>query len=307
MSDGFEVRDARFEACIDRSATLQRIWTGGTWTEGPVWSPAWQSLVWSDIPNDRRLRWDALTGAVGDMRSGLGCYTNGSTLDGQGRIVACEHGTRSVTRLEHDGSVTVLASRYLGLRLNSPNDVVVATDGSVWFTDPHYGIISDHEGFEAPMEQDGQQVYRLDPAGHLHRMTDDFACPNGLAFSPDERLLYVSDTGATHFETGERHIRRFAVGADGSLSDGVVFAVCENGLFDGFRLDAEGRLWTSAHDGVHCYAPDGTLIGKVLVPEKVSNCCFGGPDLRRLFITASSSVYAIDVTVRGFWTGPSPR
>ncbi|MBV6657233.1 MAG: SMP-30/gluconolactonase/LRE family protein [Devosiaceae bacterium] len=300
----YEVRDARFEALINRANPLERLWTGAVWCEGPVWSPAWQSLVWSDIPNDRRLRLDTVTGTVGEIAAGLGRYTNGSTLDREGRIVACQHGTRSVTRLEHDGSMTIIADQYEGKRLNSPNDVVVKSDGTVWFTDPHYGIVSNHEGFQAPLEQDGQHVYRVDLDGSITRVADDFACPNGLAFSRDETVLYVSDTGATHFESGEHHIRRFSVNADNTLAGGSVFAECEAGLFDGFRMDVQDALWTSAYDGVHCYTPEGALIGKVLVPEKVANVCFGGPDLSRLYITASSSLYAIDLAVAGHWTGP---
>ncbi|MEM7636302.1 MAG: SMP-30/gluconolactonase/LRE family protein [Pseudomonadota bacterium] len=299
-NDNYEVRDDRFRRSIKTDEPIERIWTGGRWTEGPVYSPAFRCLLWSDIPNDRRLRWDELSGSVGDIRSGLGCYTNGSTLDREGRIVACEHGTRSVTRVEHDGSVTTLASHYQGKRFNSPNDVVVRSDGTIWFTDPAYGIESDYEGFQAEPELDGEHVYRLDPAsGDCTRVADDFVCPNGLAFSLDEQTLYIADSGATRYPSGEHHIRAFTVAGDGSLSGGEVFAECESGVFDGFRFDNQGRIWTSAGDGVHCYHPDGTLLGKVFIPETVSNLCFGGPKLNRLFITASSSVYTVLLATTG--------
>ncbi len=293
-TENYEIRDERFRRSIKLGETVDQIWTGGRWTEGPVYSAAYRSLVWSDIPNDRRLRWDELTGSVGDFRSGQGCYTNGSTLDREGRIVACEHGTRSVTRIEHDGSVTTLASHFDGKRFNSPNDVVVRSDGSIWFTDPAYGIESDYEGFQAEPELDGEHVYRLDPGtGSLTQVTDDFACPNGLAFSLDEQTLYIADSGGTRYASGEHHIRKFAVTSDGTLTGGEVFAECEDGVFDGFRIDTRDRIWTSARDGVHCIHPDGTLIGKIFVPEKVSNVCFGGPKRNRLFITASRSVYTV--------------
>ena len=299
-TDTYEIRDDRFKRSIKLDEPIDQIWTGGKWTEGPVYSPAFRCLIWSDIPNDRRLRWDELTGAVGDIRSGLGCYTNGSTLDRQGRIVACEHGTRSVTRIEHDGSVTTLASHFEGKRFNSPNDVVVRSDDTIWFSDPAYGIESDYEGFQADPELDGEHVYRLDPAtGDVTQVTTDFACPNGLAFSLDEQTLYIADSGGTRYASGEHHIRAFSVSADGKLSDGDVFAECEEGVFDGFRLDTQGRIWTSAKDGVHCYHPDGTLLGKIFVPEEVSNVCFGGPKRNRLFITASTSVYAVLLPTTG--------
>lgn len=299
-TDTYEILDERFRRSVKLAEPVERLWTGGRWTEGPVYSGAFRCVIWSDIPNDRRLRWDELTGAVGDFRSGLGCYTNGSTLDRQGRIIACEHGTRSVTRIEHDGSVTVLASQYRGRRFNSPNDVVVKSDGTIWFTDPAYGIESDYEGFQADPEQDGEHVYRLDPAtGDCRRVADDFACPNGLAFSPDESILYIADSGGTRYASGERHIRAFRVGDDGSLSGGAVFATCDNGFYDGFRLDTQGRIWTSAGDGVHCLHPDGTLIGKILVPERVSNLCFGGLKRNRLFITASTSLYSVLLATSG--------
>lgn len=299
-TERYEIRDERFRRSIKLAEPVEQIWAEGQWTEGPVYSPAFRSLIWSDIPNDRRVRWDELTGAVGDFRSGLGCYTNGSTLDRQGRIVACEHGTRTVTRIEHDGTVTTLASRYQGKRFNSPNDVVVKSDGSIWFTDPAYGIESDYEGFQAEPEQDGEHVYRIDPAsGEITRVTHDFACPNGLAFSLDEKTLYIADSGGTRYASGEHHIRKFAVGDDGKLSGGEVFAECEEGVFDGFRLDNQGRIWTSAADGVHCIHPDGTLIGKIFVPEIVSNVCFGGPKGNRLFITASKSVYTVRLCTTG--------
>ncbi len=299
-TDNYEIRDDRFKRSIKLDEPIEQVWTGGKWTEGPVYSPVFRCLIWSDIPNDRRLRWDELTGAVGDIRSGLGCYTNGSTLDRQGRIVACEHGTRSVTRIEHDGSVTTLASTFQGKRFNSPNDVVVRSDGTIWFSDPAYGIESDYEGFQADPELDGEHVYRLDPAtGDITQATTDFACPNGLAFSLDEETLYIADSGGTRYPSGEHHIRAFSVGPDGTLSGGDVFAECEEGVFDGFRLDTQGRIWTSAKDGVHCYHTDGALLGKIFIPEEVSNVCFGGSKRNRLFITASTSVYSVLLPTTG--------
>lgn len=296
----YEIRDDRFRRSVKIDEPIEQLWTGGRWTEGPVYAPAFRCLVWSDIPNDRRLRWDECSGAVGDFRSNQGAYTNGSTLDRQGRMVACEHGTRSVTRIEHDGSITTLAERFEDKRFNSPNDVVVKSDDSIWFTDPAYGIESDYEGFQAEPEIDGEHVYRIDPkTGLCARVADDFACPNGLAFSLDEKTLFIADSGGTRYPSGERHIRAFSVADDGGLSGGKVFAECETGVFDGFRIDNRDRIWTSAGDGVHCYDPDGGLIGKVFVPEEVSNLCFGGPKRNRLFITASTSLYSVLLATSG--------
>ena len=217
--------------------------------------------------------------------------------------MSCEHGGRRVTRTEHDGSVTVLADRYEGKRLNSPNDVVVKSDGTVWFTDPPYGILTDYEGYKADSEIGANYVYRLDPAsGALSVASDDFDKPNGLAFSPDESILYIADTGLSHDPNGPHHIRAFSVAESGALSGGEVFAEITPGVADGFRLDTEGNIWTSAGDGIHCYTPDGTLLGKILIPEKVSNCTFGGPRRNRLFITATTSLYAIYVNARGVQT-----
>jgi gluconolactonase len=248
------------------------------------------------VPEDRLLRWDEATGTVGVFREPSG-YANGNTRDGAGRLVTCEQGTRSVTRTEHDGSVTVLADRYEGKRLNSPNDVIAAHDGSVWFTDPSYGIESDYQGHRAPSEIGGCHVYRWDPgtSGCL-RVADDFERPNGLAFSPGERLLYVSDSAA-------KHLRAFAVGAAGALSGGAVFATCAAGTFDGLRIDEAGRVWVAAGDGVHCFDPDGTLIGKIRVPEAVANVVFGGLKRNRLFICASTSLYSIHLGTNGL---PAP-
>ncbi len=290
----YEILDDRFKRSVKLDEPIERLWSDGKWTEGPVYSAAFRCVIWSDIPNDRRLRWDELTGAVGVVHCDTGSYTNGSTIDRQGRVVACEHGKRRVSRTEHDGSVTVLADCYRGKRFNSPNDVVVKSDGSIWFTDPAYGIESDYEGFMAEPELDGEHVYRIDPSsGEVTQVADDFVCPNGLAFSLDESLLYIADSGGTRYPSGEHHIRQFRVSDDGRLTDGRLFAECTNGFFDGFRLDNKGRIWSSAGDGVHCYEPDGTLIGKVFVPEVVSNLCFGGLKRNRLFITASRSLYTV--------------
>ena len=296
----FEILDERFKRSVKVDEPIERLWSDGKWTEGPVYSPAFRSLIWSDIPNDRQLRWDELTGVTGVLQSGFGRYTNGSAMDRQGRIVSCEHGNRRVVRTEHDGSTTVLAEEFLNKRLNSPNDVVVRSDHSIWFTDPAYGIETDYEGFEADQEQDGEHVYRIDPkSGECTRVADDFACPNGLAFSLDETQLYIADSGGTRYPSGEHHIRRFNVDDSGRLSGGEVFAECTNGVFDGFRLDNRGRLWTSARDGVHCYEPDGQLVGKINIPEEVSNLCFGGVKRNRLFITASTSIYSVLLATSG--------
>jgi gluconolactonase len=245
------------------------------------------------------MRFDETSGNVSVFRHPAG-YSNGNTVDRQGRLVTCEHGNRRVTRTEHDGSITVLASQYQGRRFNSPNDVVVKSDGSIWFTDPAYGIDSDYEGHKAESEIGDCHVYRVVPhTGDVSIVADDFVRPNGLAFSPDEKRLYVADTGATHVKEGPRHIRVFDVDDNGKLSGGGVFATCTQGLFDGFRLDEAGRIWTSAGDGVHCYESDGTLIGKILVPEAVANVVFGGPKRNRLYICATTSLYAIMLPVNG--------
>jgi gluconolactonase len=292
-----EILDARFERCVRPGAPIERLADGCKWAEGPAYLDG--GVVWSDIPNNRMLRWDEATGAVSVFRAPSD-FANGNTLDPQGHLVTCEHGTRRVTRTEADGSITVLADRFDGKRLNSPNDVVVRSDGSVWFTDPSYGIDSDEEGYQAESEIGACHVYRVDPdSGEVRIAADDFVMPNGLAFSVDERRLYVSDTGATKIEGGPAHIRVFDVGDDGSLSGGEVFATSTAGLFDGFRFDTDGRLWTSAGDGVHCLDPDGTLIGKVRLSEETANVVFGGPARDRLFMTATSSLYAVAVAVRG--------
>ncbi|MBQ0823941.1 SMP-30/gluconolactonase/LRE family protein [Microvirga sp. HBU67558] len=293
------VLDDRFQHLFKGSARLEKLYEGCRWAEGPAYFPAGRYLVWSDIPNDRMMRFDETSGSVSVFRHPAG-YSNGNSVDRQGRLVTCEHGHRRVTRTEHDGSITVLASHHEGRRLNSPNDVVVKSDGSIWFTDPAYGIDSDYEGHKADSEIGACHVYRVDPhSGDLRVVADDFVRPNGIAFSPDETRLYVADTGATHVKDGPRHIRVFDVDADGNLTNGKVFATCTAGLFDGFRLDEAGRIWTSAGDGVHCYDPDGTLIGKILVPEGVANLVFGGPKRNRLYICATTSLYAIMLPVNG--------
>lgn len=295
---GFEVLDDRFNACFVGHVAVERLWTGGRWLEGPAWFAAGRYLLFSDIPNNRLMRYDETDGSVSAFRNPSN-NCNGNTVDHQGRLVTCEHLTRRVTRTNFDGSITVIADTFDGKRFNSPNDVVVRTDGTIWFTDPSYGISSDYEGDAAKPEQDGCHVYCADPTtGKVTRVASDFVRPNGLAFSPDEKTLYIADTGATHQKNGPKHIRKFSV--DGTkLSDKGVFATCTSGLFDGFRVDRAGRIWSSAGDGVHCFDPDGTLIGKVLIPEMVSNLAFGGPKRNRLFITARQSLYSVFVTANG--------
>lgn len=297
---GFEVIDPRFSECLTGHGRVERLWTGARWTEGPAWFAAGRYLVCSDIPNNRMLRYDETDGSVSVFRSPAN-NSNGNTVDRQGRLVSCEHGARRVTRTEHNGAITVIADRYDGKRLNSPNDVVVKSDGSIWFTDPPYGHLTDYEGDKGTSEIGSSNVYRVDPAnGKVAAVCTDFDKPNGLAFSLDEKYLYIADTGASHKQDGNKHIRRFEVSPNGqSLGKSMVFADCTAGLFDGFRLDRDGRIWTSAGDGVHCYLPDGTLIGKILIPELVANVQFGGAKLNRLFICGTTSLYSAYLAVNG--------
>ncbi len=297
---GFEVIEKEFESCFIGHARVERLWTGARWTEGPAWFAAGRYLVWSDIPNNRMMRWDDTDDSVSVFREPAN-NSNGHTVDWQGRLVSCEHLTRRVTRTEHDGSITVLADAWEGKRLNSPNDVVVRSDGSIWFTDPSYGIMMDYEGERAESEIGACHVFRVDPdTRKVTAVATDFVKPNGLAFSSDGETLFVADTGGTHTPGGPAHIRKFSVSDDGkALSGGNVIAECTNGFFDGFRLDRDGRIWSSAADGVHCINSQGALIGKVHIPEIVSNVCFGGAKLNRLFVTATSSLYSVFLNVNG--------
>ncbi|MFG2517310.1 SMP-30/gluconolactonase/LRE family protein [Streptomyces sp. NPDC048584] len=292
----YEILDDRFRTgrCVNGDSRLEVLYDGCRWAEGPLYLPAWRQLIWSDIPNDRILRWDEATAAVGVFRSPAG-HSNGNTVDRRGRLVTCEQGNRRVTRTEADGSLTVLADRYAGKRLNSPNDSVVRSDGTIWFSDPDFGITSDYEGHRAEPEIGACNVYRIDPAsGEVHLAADGFDGPNGVVLSPDESRLLVSDSRAAR-------IHVFDIRDDGTLSGGRVFAEGQADVrFDNIRFDDEGRLWAAAlDDGVHCYDPDGTLIGRLRVPEPVSNVTFGGPKNNRLFITATTSLYSLVMSVTG--------
>ena len=302
--DTFEIIDERFRSLILPHGHRDVLFEGGRWLEGPVYFGDVDLLICSDIPNNRMLRVTGVTGPLAAAQvseyARPANFANGNTRDREGRLLTCEHGGRRVVRTEYDGTKTVLADRYQGKRLNSPNDIVVRSDGTIWFTDPDYGIVSDYEGYRSDSEIGANYVYRLDPRdGSLTVVADDFERPNGIAFSPDESILYVSDTGRSHRPDGPHHLRSFRVCPDGSLTGGDVFAVVEPGAPDGFRLDEQGNLWTSAGDGVHCFAPDGTLLGKVKVPEEVSNLCFAGTNRNRLVMTGATCLHAVYVAVRG--------
>jgi len=290
-----EVVDERFRALVPFQSTVERLWTGGRWLEGPVWFGDGRYLVVSDIPNDRMLRWTEETGAVSVFRQPSD-NANGHTRDRQGRLVSCEHRTRRVTRTEHDGRRTVLADRFAGRRLNAPNDVVVAADGGIWFTDPGWGIEGDYEGDKAEKELPCA-AYRIDPDTLLlEAVITDMARPNGIAFSPDESLLYVVD----------KDIRVYDV-VDGRPVDGRLFVDMGDGSSDGIRIDTAGNLWTGAAggagiDGVHCYSPAGELLGRIHLPEPCANLVFGGAKRNRLFMAATSSLYALYVEAHGAQT-----
>ena len=301
LDPAIEVLDNRFHRLVLHNAHIDHLWTGGRWTEGPVYVPAGRYLIFSDIPNDRTLRYDELSGEVHPFEQPA-LNQNGHCLDLEGRVVSCEHRGRAVSRIGHDGSREVLATNYDGKRLNSPNDVVVHSDGSVWFTDPTYGIDSEYEGDKTEAELDGSYVYRIDPDDlSVAAVITDMVRPNGLAFSPDESTLYVADTGISH--VGKKcppDIRAYRVAGDGRSVDGFeTFATCSEGVFDGFRVDRSGNIWSSAGDGVHCFAPDGTLLGKIRLPEAVANVEFGGLKRNRLYICATTGLYAMFLNAQG--------
>ena len=299
-----EVLDDRFSKYRIGNAVVERLFTGCRWAEGPVWFGDARCLIWSDIPNNRMLRWTEESQEVSVYRC-PSHHSNGNTRDRQGRLVTCEHTGRRVTRTEHDGSITVLMDSFEGKRLSSPNDVVVHSDGSVWFTDPGYGIMLNYEGKVAEAELP-TRVYRLDPeTREATIVADDFLRPNGLCFSPDEDLLYIVDTGRSHDPDGPSHIRVFDVTADNRLENGRIFVDMNPGMADGIRCDEDGNLWAAAgwagpgFDGAHCYAPDGTRIGQIHLPEICANLCFGGAGKNRLFMAGSQSLYAVYVETTG--------
>jgi len=294
--DGFAILDPRFNAFVLPNAPLVKLADGFAWLEGPVWFADRDALLVSDLPNDRIMRWTE-SGGMSVFRQPAG-FANGHTRDREGRLIGCSHQHRCITRTELDGTITVLADRYRGKRLNSPNDVVARSDGTIWFSDPPYGINTDYEGGKQTAELP-PTVYRLDPRdGRLAIVADDFDGPNGLCFSPDERLLYVAESGKQFAVDAVRHIRVFDVAGD-RLADGRVFHKVEPGFADGFRCDEDGNLWSSAADGVHCIDPTGALLGKILVPSAVANLTFGGRNRSRLFLCASHTLYAIYVNKRG--------
>lgn len=292
--DQYEIIDNEFKNLILANVKLKQLSSGHLWTEGPIWFPAHSCLLFSDIPNRRIYRY-LTDGSVSVFRE-ESHYANGHTRDQEGRLVSCQHGTRSVTRTEHDGTITVLADRFENRRLNSPNDVVVKSDGSIWFSDPTYGIITDYEGYRSDPEQVSKHVFRLDLSnGKVTAVSSDFNQPNGLAFSADEKLLYVAESGKSHDPDTKAVIKVFDVTNHGTLENGRDFAFISPGIPDGFRVDTNGNIWVSAEDGVHCFSSEGKLLGKILVPETVSNLTFGGPRGNMLFITATDKVYSIHV------------
>lgn len=302
--DAVHVLDPRFAQVAQGSDTLTRLCTGAVWSEGPVWIQESGELLWSDIPSNRMWSWHPVHG-MRVWRDKVG-FTNGHVREKDGALLHCSHGQRAIVRTHLDSQGRTLADElvvgyYQGRRLNSPNDLVVKRDGSIWFTDPPYGIVSDREGYKAESELGRNYVFRFCPVtGALRVVSDWVEEPNGLAFSPDESVLYVSDTSAAlRAAGGNHHIVAFDVVAGQDLANPRVFAVVSPGLADGFRVDANGLVYTSSEDSVQVYHPDGTRVGRIPVPEKVGNLCFGGPQGNQLFICASTSLYCISLNTRG--------
>ena len=298
MSEAIEIYDDCMCALARPGASLQKLASGAVHSEGPVYFHEDDSIVWSDAHGNRLLRWSATDG-VSVLRDPSD-YQSGNYRDLEGRLVSCSSGLRAIIRREHDGEWKVLVDRYQGKRLNSPNDLVVKSDGTIWFTDPPYGITQPNQGYGGEQEQPGCFVYRFDPATEeIDAVVTDMVRPNGLAFSPDESILYVSDTAAFNIPDGTHHIRAYEVVNGRYAKNGRIFAVIEPGQPDGLRVDSNGNVFTSSKDSVQVYAPDGTRLGKILVPEVSANLTFGGSERDRLFITAGKSLYAIDLNTHG--------
>jgi gluconolactonase len=306
------VLDERFKKIKIGNTAIQRLHTGNLWTEGPAWSGTGNYLVWSDIPNNIQRRWVQEDGHVSTLRNPAN-YSNGNTFDYQSRQLSCEHGTRRVVRYEQNGSVTVLADKWKGKRLNAPNDIVVHPDGGIWFSDPGYGTLVNYEGFKGDLEIK-EAVYRIDPKnGKMEMVNDELFKPNGLCFSPDYKKLYIADTGSSHYKEAPKNIMVYDVIDEKKLGKGREFTSMKlsvrgeekEGLSDGIRADRDGNIWSSAgwvgegYDGVHIFSPEGQRIGIILLPEICSNVCFGGPRRNRLFMTGSQSLYAVYVEAQG--------
>ena len=300
--------DKRFNKYKIGNTPIQRLHTGTLWSEGPAWNSQGQYLVWSDIPNDRQLRWLQDDGHVSTLRNPSG-YSNGNTFDYEGRQLSCEHGNRRVVRYEHNGSVTVIADKSNGKILNGPNDIVVHPDGDIWFTDPGYGTLMDYEGHKGELLLK-EAVYRVDKTGQVTMVTDELYKPNGICFSPDYKKVYVCDTGATHYPDAPKNIKVYDVAGGKALRNGRQYISMEMsgkgaGLADGIRADTDGNIWVGAgwvgagYDGVHVFTPSGERIGIIQLPEICANICFGGPKRNRLFMAAGQSLYAVYVEARG--------
>jgi len=292
------ILDDAFEKLILPLAKVEQLSSGCRWAEGPVWFGDHRCLIWSDVPNNRILRWDEQSGATSVWREPSN-YANGNTRDLQGRLVSCEHLGRRVSRTEFDGTVTVLADQFEGRRLNSPNDVVVSLDGAVWFTDPPFGIVGHYQGEKADQELPAR-TYRIDPSGRMEAMDDTVQGPNGLAFSPDERTLYIVQSRST-----PRKIVAFDVGQNGRLSNRRELIDAETGTPDGFRVDIHGNLWcgwgmgSEELDGVRVFNARGAPIGHIALPERCANLVFGGRHRNRLLMASSTSVYSLFVNTQG--------